>query len=487
MRALLRWIWARSWRRWVVFGMLGAVIGTVASVEVTSTSGFCNSCHIMGPYYDSWQDDTHADVSCIECHISPGAQSFVSAKVNGLGQVVDDLLNRTSTKPSASVSQLSCTREGCHRIDNVIASSTNAGRFKFSHEAHYELDYLGIDIRCSTCHSHVRGDRHFELNSNVCITCHMLAKETDQILPEHYPENGTRQAKLKIREENDSEQSETLAGSSETQAPVSCAACHDPPTEVIEYRGLTIEHVDYMAYGASCESCHRGATAQPAVVDDAQCLQCHVFGMEQAGDVSDLHRTHSEGRHKVECFNCHGVTRHGAPAESLTLEQFDCRSCHQRQHVIQRETYLFAGGAAQATDKEVVVSPMFLTHVDCTGCHIEPQHLRANPDGGALVAKPTARACDNCHQEGLGERMIPEWQGATRKMHAELTREIKAYVNNTAMNDETAGIVEHSQRLLDLIRLDGSWGVHNPKYTQQLLNDVSADIRAIRGGEEAGP
>ena len=33
-----------------------------------------------------------------------------------------------------------------------------------------------------------------------------------------------------------------------------------------------------------------------------------------------------------------------------------------------------------------------------------------------------------------------------------------------------------AQFLLELVRQDGSWGVHNPKYTQKLLDDAQQKI-----------
>src|SRR5689334_23509542 len=108
----------RGRRKWIVIGGLVALpVFGVGSVELTSQSWFCNSCHIMEPYYTSWQHGPHKDVECVKCHISPGVNNFLAAKFNGLGQVVDDVLYRTTPKPSASVSQLACTRSGCHGIE----------------------------------------------------------------------------------------------------------------------------------------------------------------------------------------------------------------------------------------------------------------------------------------------------------------------------------------------------------------------------------
>ena len=147
---------------------------TVTSIEVTSQNWFCNSCHIMNPYYASWQSGSHAGVNCTQCHIPPGFGNFVSAKLNGLGQVVDDVLDRTSSKPSAAVLDASCTRSGCHSVEKLRTDGLRKNdKFLFDHGKHLGKEYDGIEIHCTTCHSHVEGNTHFKVNTNACVTCHL--------------------------------------------------------------------------------------------------------------------------------------------------------------------------------------------------------------------------------------------------------------------------------------------------------------------------
>jgi hypothetical protein len=222
-------------------------------------------------------------------------------------------------------------------------------------------------------------------------------------------------------------------------------------------------------------------TAKPAPIDDAKRLACHTFGVEKSLPVEEMHKVHAEGRHKVECFSCHGVTQHGPPAQLLSLEQFDCRNCHQAQHEIQRSTYLFNDGAPVHDPKkgDSIVSPMFMTHVDCTGCHVEQHELRARPGSGATVARPTPQACDRCHAPGLGEKMIPLWQRDTRALHDAVQAELDAA---PAPADEAAAkLLQEARQMLELVRVDGSWGVHNPLYTQHLMERAREKIR------QAGP
>ena len=183
MGRLLNKIGLTTWRRRIIAVLVLLPLITVPSVEITSHSSFCSSCHIMTPYYESWKHGSHKDVECVKCHISPGVTNFMSAKLNGLGQVVDDVLHRTSMKPSASVSELSCLRSGCHDVGRLKASTKTSGKYLFKHDKHLDREYAGIKIECSTCHSHVNGVEHFEVNTNVCVTCHLLQSGPGNAIP----------------------------------------------------------------------------------------------------------------------------------------------------------------------------------------------------------------------------------------------------------------------------------------------------------------
>lgn len=491
----------RGRRKWVVIGGLCMLpVMGIGSVELTSQSWFCNSCHIMEPYYTSWKHGPHKDIECVKCHISPGVDNFLAAKFNGLGQVVDDVLHRTSPKPSASVSQLACTRAGCHTIEKVRATNKTTGTFKFRHDKHLDLEFDGLKLACGTCHSHVKGDEHFEVNTDVCITCHLTQGEHDG----HGTGIGGTGAMLRmvVRESKGGLGKDMAAPAPAPDAPANaaephtkvppstCVTCHNPPQGVIERGGLKIDHAQYLSYGAACESCHRGATAPPEPISDGRCYECHNFGVERAKDPAEIHRIHAEGRHKIECFSCHGTVQHGPAAQTASLEQFDCRACHQDQHGVQRRTYVFdlaahtSDPAAHMADGSPAVSPMFLAHVDCAGCHIKKRPVSVKPDSGATVAAAAAEACDKCHKPGLGGKMIPLWQKTTHDLYDRLSADLKAAQDEPGVPPD---VMQETKRLLDLVRVDGSWGVHNPRYTQQLLEEARDRLAAARKPQGSTP
>lgn len=470
MRKLFKKFWARKKLRWITLIGVFFLVASVVGVEMSSQSWFCNSCHIMNSYYDSWKVSAHKDVDCVQCHIAPGMESFLWAKLNGAGQVVDDMLHRTSTKPSAAVSDLSCTRAGCHAMTEVKAIERREQPYFFEHSKHVGLEYKGVEIHCSNCHSHVKGDQHFEVNTNVCITCHLLkpSPTTGEIL---------------LAADGKPAQVAMEAGNVKV-APNTCKSCHNPPAGPIEYHGLQVVHEEYLAYGAACESCHRNVTEQPKPITDDKCIQCHDFGREKITNLEDLHRQHNVGEHKVECFSCHGLLSHGPKAMAMKLEQIDCRACHTDQHQLQQAAYkarpetMPHGQPADAS----AVTPMFMAHVDCTGCHIKPRPVSTKPGSGATVAAASPQACDTCHKAGLGEQMIPLWQKQTRALYDKAMGMLPA--TPPADGSKEPEHVAEARRLLEMVRLDGSWGVHNPKYTEGLLRQT---IRLLGGTPDTQP
>ena len=72
---------------WVGAFLLFMLVMVGCAAWYTSRPQFCNSCHIMEPYYASWQQSSHKDVSCIECHFPPGIGGEVRGKMLGLVQV----------------------------------------------------------------------------------------------------------------------------------------------------------------------------------------------------------------------------------------------------------------------------------------------------------------------------------------------------------------------------------------------------------------
>ena len=420
----------------VVFSFFAA-----GAIVVTGQTGFCNSCHIMNPYYDSWQTSKHAKVNCLDCHLQPGFSGYVKGKINGLAQAVDCMVGRVGTKPNAYVTDASCLRSGCHSVEEITSTTIDYQGVKFTHDHHVNKVVDGISITCGTCHSHFEGDKHFSVNNDSCFACHFLREgQTNERLVQ-----------------------------------TNCQDCHEVPDKVIQRGLVTINHAEFVSYNASCEeSCHKKEVQKTSEVSDTACLTCHSYRKEHEPNSVELHHVHTRDE-KVECFACHGKVLHGqTEVESLAV-MMDCQNCHSHTHQVQRTIYA-TQEPTQHEQMDRVLSPMFLTHVECTGCHIEPVQKESGVlDSFGTVARAVPRACDRCHKEGTGQQYVPFWQ---KKIKAKY-EEVRLKVDHLEARAQAASNQDVAQRLrrnaeqarmiLRSVSADGSWGVHNFKYTEAML------------------
>jgi hypothetical protein len=177
----------------------------------------------------------------------------------------------------------------------------------------------------------------------------------------------------------------------------------------------------------------------------------------------------------------HGRTE----VESLTV-MMDCQNCHSDTHQVQRTIYT-TQHPMQHEQTDRVLSPMFLTHVECTGCHIETVQKEVGAvDSFGTVARAVPRACDTCHNEGTGQQYVPFWQKKIKAKYEEVKLKVdnlEARARATTNQDVAQKLrnnVEQARTILRSVEADGSWGVHNFKYTEAMLLRASALVSETR-------
>jgi len=117
----------RETTRGVLLGFVALAVPIVAlaagltykAVHFMDSDEFCGmACHkVMEPEYTAFQRSPHARVGCAGCHIGPGAQWFVKAKISGAWQLVAvalDLYPRPIPTPVHSLRPSNGTCEQCH-------------------------------------------------------------------------------------------------------------------------------------------------------------------------------------------------------------------------------------------------------------------------------------------------------------------------------------------------------------------------------------
>ncbi|MGC4000238.1 MAG: NapC/NirT family cytochrome c [Anaeromyxobacter sp.] len=141
-------------------------IATVEGVHLMETPQFCGSCHsVMAPEFAAYQRSPHARVSCVECHIGPGAPWFVKSKLSGAWQVVSvnlDLYPRPIPTPVHNLRPARDTCEQCHwpeRFvgDRLIVRTSHADDAESSPRKTVLLMHIGTGEkqRMSGIHWHV--------------------------------------------------------------------------------------------------------------------------------------------------------------------------------------------------------------------------------------------------------------------------------------------------------------------------------------------
>src|SRR5262245_8264811 len=113
-----------EWRKALAFlavaTFANVVILSMASykgVEHMDSAQFCGlTCHtVMAPEYTAYVGSPHARVTCVECHIGPGAGWFVRSKLSGVRQVFAVTFNTHSRPIPSPVEHLRPARETCEQ------------------------------------------------------------------------------------------------------------------------------------------------------------------------------------------------------------------------------------------------------------------------------------------------------------------------------------------------------------------------------------
>src|ERR1051325_7541489 len=100
-----------------VLFLLLAAIGSYHTYHFTESVTFCGqACHtVMKPELITYQHGSHARVACVECHIGPGAEWFVKAKISGTYQLYAVTFNKFPRPVPTPIKNLRPAQETCEQ------------------------------------------------------------------------------------------------------------------------------------------------------------------------------------------------------------------------------------------------------------------------------------------------------------------------------------------------------------------------------------
>ena len=154
------------------FLVAGVFVLSAASFWWTSQPSFCNGCHVMKPYVAEWKQSPHRNVTCENCHLTPGLFGYIGGKISGL-QVVANYIRGDYKDWSfnAAVSNAACIQ--CHA--SVLSSNVHDAKtgITVSHS-----NIIGMGAKCVQCHSTVAHGSAVPVGSQThptmatCLKCH---------------------------------------------------------------------------------------------------------------------------------------------------------------------------------------------------------------------------------------------------------------------------------------------------------------------------
>ena len=352
------------------------LVVTATAAWYTSRPQFCNSCHIMEPYYTSWLKSPHKDVTCIECHFAPGLGGKIRGKMLGLVQLTKYITQHPGPAPSAEVPDASCLRSGCHETRLLMGRGrVNFHGIAFDHTPHLTETRRGKQLRCTSCHSQIVQGVHMAVTETTCFLCHFKAEKFNEGLS-------------------------------------SCTRCHQIPEKSYDLGG-GVKFTHELAYkkGVDCFNCHADVIRGQGEVPRERCLVCHnrEGDLAKIKDSAFMHAKHVT-EHAVNCLNCHLQIEHSLDQNKLVHAADDCAACHPNHHHEQVQMAQGIGGLTVPG----VTGGMAVTRIGCPTCH----RFKEISTTGTTLWKASAAVCSHVPRGGRG----PALAAVQPKAHRRLAR-----------------------------------------------------------------
>lgn len=367
-----------------LFSLFVIGIAGYGTVEFTSSSGFCGSCHEMNPEYNTWKASSHSNVACKECHIKPDVVSYAKAKANGLVELYSKATDSYTAPLSMPEDIPNSQCELCHNMKNRQTSADSD--IIIPHDKH-----LAKDINCVTCHYGVaHGDvkdrnvtfktdydkwsselgkqmmsvKYTQPKMEDCINCHERRDVSTACKTCH-------STGMKPKSHDDPNFLKGKHGTLAEKDIKKCNSCHslmsdneinslDTKTASQKFlqnkseKDSTISAEDYAKENTYCSKCHEkkpashvsgwnGLHGAVAKTDEQKCYACHsdkttgTSTITSNGLTSNAVSTIGSGSTPA-CTSCHPAlhdgkdyrTGHPVDLTGITKPNATCYSCHSK-------------------------------------------------------------------------------------------------------------------------------------------------------------
>ncbi|HHT9111073.1 MAG TPA: cytochrome c3 family protein [Candidatus Brocadiaceae bacterium] len=448
---------------------IGIVLAvTFITVIRPKQAQFCANCHNNIPnnisFDNTCKKSLSKDIACCECHrhenerLDKGIKGLAADLTKGLAVMSVEIKNEQ------------CTSEACHPLSKLSANTVQYKNITpFQHKTHlatigsqvtspyfppsedgteegmgsfqgkgvsasdFNKDMFAgnIKLRCTSCHTNLGGKKHFELDTKTCDICHFTA--TAKPFNTH------------------------------DKKPISdCTICHSHVEKVKKIYEKTFKHDVYEGNKrVSCTDCHFKIVQGNGKVDKERCYQCHQKGINTFRSAADNHIIHIN-KHKTACSSCHASVTHGwiKANNDVSGEDSNARPA-DTDYNVQNLIMMGMGGVGVKGEPD----PMYLATLNCSACHKDK-----------LFANVKFQVCNDCHGRGFDKILFEQKRYVSFNLQLLKTLLIKA---KSYQNVNTDRIIRESEMNYNLIKKDGSFGVHNVKYVKDLLNYNIVQLKQV--------
>ncbi len=336
----------------------------------TDSPYFCGQvCHqVMAPEYTAYQRSPHSRVRCVECHIGPGAEWFVRAKISGLRQVLAVVSGSYSRPIPSPVPHLRPTRdtcEHCHWPEKFAGKRIKRFvHFTNDNQTEPEIQDIALHIGGRNPQTDAFEGIHWHVSNNVKVSYLAVDEKRTQIAKVAVTRpDGTYEEYVK-------EGMEVPEGEHVEWRVMDCIDCHNRPTHVYD---MPEERVDFGLYSkrinpeiegiredaliALTREYYSREEAQEKMVEHLLSLQA-LRGEEQVKQYHD--DIVKAGEYLIESYmnnvwpemNVTWGTYQSHLGHQYYEEGYGCWRCHDEEHV---------------SEKGESIS------MDCALCHDEPE------------------------------------------------------------------------------------------------------------------
>lgn len=218
----------------LVFLLISSV-GSYEAFHYTESVQFCGTlCHsVMEPEYVAYQNSSHARVSCVTCHVGPGADWYVRSKLSGLYQVYAVTFNdypKPIPTPITNLRPARETCEQCHWPEKFYGQQLAIKKHYLADETNSEWDiHLKIKTGPQLSALGLNEGIHWHINPDVKIEYIAQTDQRDTIPWVRYTNLKTNEVIVYEDSENPLENPEERMKDIRT---MDCMDCHNRPSHL---------------------------------------------------------------------------------------------------------------------------------------------------------------------------------------------------------------------------------------------------------------